>query len=338
LTGQFTGLATTVAAVSVVPSVVLDVAHQLFADDAPHGRSLALVVQHHGEVVFEQYGMQPDTVFGPGGPVGPDTTLISWSMAKSITHAAVGLAVADGLLDVSAPAPVPAWAGTDKAAITLQDLLDMRSGLLFVEDYVDGSISHCLEMLYGAGKDDMATYAASLPLVHEPGTVWNYSSGTTNIIARIVTDALPGNAMETFLRDRLFGPTGMTSAIAKFDPAGTFIGSSYVYATARDFARFGQLYLDDGVCGGQRLLPVGWRDQARTFVASDPDGDFDYGRQWWLWREYPGSLGCHGYEGQYTVVLPDRDLVVVHLGKSPIDDRSSLDSGLRSIFDAFGAG
>ncbi len=334
-----------------MPTVVQDVsdaADGLFAADAPHGVSLALVVQHHGEVVFERYGTQPDSVFERGGPVGPDTTLISWSMAKSITHAAVGLAVADGLLDVSAPAPVPEWAGTTKAAITLQDLLDMRSGLLFVEDYVDHTVSHCLEMLYGEGKDDMAAYAASLPLIHEPGAVWNYSSGTTNIIARIVGNAVGADvvgaasvgpsAMQAFLDDRLFGPTGMTSAIAKFDPSGTFIGSSYVYATARDFARFGQLYLDDGVCAARRLLPVGWRDEARTFVARDPDGSFDYGRQWWLWRDYPGSLACHGYEGQYIVVLPDRDLVVVHLGKSPVDGREPLHARLRSIFDAFGAG
>ena len=142
----------------------------------------------------------------------------------------------------------------------------MRSGLEFVEDYVDDRVSHCLEMLYGSGKDDMAAYAASLPLVHPPGTEWNYSSGTTNIVARIIGDALgddPG-AMETFLHDRLFGPVGMSTAQPKFDAAGTFIGSSFVYATARDFARFGQLYLDDGMVDDQRVLPAGWRDHARA--------------------------------------------------------------------------
>ena len=120
--------------------------------EAPHGLSLALVVQHRGEVVFERYGAQPDTVFGPGGPVGADTTLISWSMAKSITHAAVGIAVGDGLLDVDGPAPVRVVARhATRQAITVEQLLEMRSGLEFVEDYVDDSVSHCIEMLYGAG-------------------------------------------------------------------------------------------------------------------------------------------------------------------------------------------
>ena len=133
---------------------------------------------------------------------------------------------------------------------------------------------------------------------------------------------------------------GMTSVIPKFDGRGTFVGSSYVYATARDFARFGRLYLDDGVTAdGTRILPVGWRDHARTQVAVDEPTDggvaFGYGRQWWLWPQFAGSLACHGYEGQYTVVVPDRDLVVVHLGKSPVDARGSLVAALAHIVEAF---
>jgi CubicO group peptidase (beta-lactamase class C family) len=258
-------------------------------------------------------------------------------MAKSITHAAVGILVDEGRLDTAAPAPVPAWIGTDKEAITLQQLLEMRSGLLFVEDYVDGSVSHVIEMLFGEGKDDVAGYAAGLPLAHEPGTVWNYSSGTSNIVARIVGDAVGGGreGMEVFLHDRLFGPVGMTSAIPKFDAAGTFIGSSYVYATARDFARFGELYRNDGVTAdGTRVLPAGWRDHARTWAATDPDGEFDYGAHWWLWRDHPGSLACHGYEGQYTVVVPDRELVVVHLGKVDAALRPLVNAQLRHIIAA----
>jgi len=308
----------------------------LFAEAAPHGLSLALVVMQSGQVVHERYGHQPDTPFGAGGPVTSDTTLISWSMAKSITHALVGVLVGEGRLRLDAPAPVPAWRGTAKEAITLQHLLDMRSGLEFVEDYVDDSVSHCLEMLYGAGKDDMAAYAAGLPLLHQPGSFWNYSSGTTNIVSRIVGDAVVGDGgrMEAFIRDRLFGPAGMRSATAKFDPAGTFIGSSFVYATARDFARFGELYRNDGVADGVRVLPTGWRDHARTFAAHDPDGGFDYGAHWWMWPDLAGSLACHGYEGQYTLVVPDRELVVVHLGKSAPEQRPLLAAGLRAVVNA----
>jgi CubicO group peptidase (beta-lactamase class C family) len=317
-------------------------ADALFASDAAHGVSLALVVMQSGVVISERYGQQPDTLFGPGGPVTDQTTLISWSMAKSITHAAVGLLVGDGRLRLDAPAPVDEWAGTPKAAITLQQLLNMRSGLEFVEDYVDDSVSHCLEMLYGAGADDMAAYAAGLPLLHQPGSTWNYSSGTSNIVARIVGEAVGGgeSGMRAFLRERLFDPTGMSSAIPKFDTAGTFVGSSYVYATARDFARFGELYRSDGVAAdGTRVLPTGWRDHARTFTAHDDTaigdtGGFDYGAHWWMWPEFPGSLACHGYEGQYTVILPDRELVVVHLGKTPAAQERLVTDRLREIFRA----
>ncbi|MFM7687447.1 MAG: serine hydrolase domain-containing protein [Actinomycetota bacterium] len=320
-------------------SAVHRAADELFDRDPADGHSLALVVMQAGEVVFERYGTQPETAFGPGGPVTADTTLISWSMAKSITHAAVGLLVGDGLLDTAAPAPVPTWAGTAKAAITLQQLLEMRSGLQFVEDYVDGSVSHVIEMLFGEGKDDVAGFAAGLPLEHEPGAVWSYSSGTTNIIARIVGDVVGGGAagMEAFLRDRLFAPAGMHSAIPKFDTAGTFIGSSFVYATARDFARFGELYRNDGVtAGGTRVLPVGWCEHARTWASYDAEFDYHYGAQWWGWPEFPGSMACHGYEGQYTIVVPDRQLVVVHLGKWPEAVRAPLRPLLTRVISAAG--
>ena len=314
---------------------ISEVAQQLFAADAPHGITLALVVMQRGDIVFERYGTQPDTIFGSGGPVTADTTLISWSMAKSITHAAVGILVGDGLLDIERPAAVAGWSGTPKEAITLLDLLEMRSGLEWVEDYVDDTISHCLEMLFGSAQDDMAAYAAALPMTRRPGSTWNYSSGTTNIISRIMGDVVGGGreGMQDFLRDRLFRPCGMDSAVPRFDTSGTFVGSSYVYATARDFATFGELYRNDGIVAGHRVLPPGWCADARTFVARDEDG-FEYGRHWWMWPDLPGSLACHGYEGQYCVVVPERELVVVHLGKCPSDAGPELLSGLRTIINS----
>jgi CubicO group peptidase (beta-lactamase class C family) len=302
----------------------------IFDRPVDEGISLALVVVQRGEVIAERYGSRPDTVFGPGGPVDAGTPLLSWSTAKSMTHAAVGVLVGEGALDPAAPAPAPAWDGTDKATITLLDLLEMRPGLRFVEDYVDGESSHCIDMLFGSGADDHAAYAAALPLDHPPGTVWNYSSGTTNIICRIIGDAVGGGeaGMREFLRSRLFEPAGMTSAAPRFDAAGTWVGSSYVDATARDFARFGELYLHDGVVGGRRILPEGWVEHGRAFVAHDPaegvPGGFDYGRHWWMWPSFPGSIAAHGYEGQYVVVVPDRDLVVAHLGKTDAEIRHRL--------------
>lgn len=310
----------------------------VFGRPASEGISLAMVVVHRGEVVAERYGVQPATVFGPEQQVGPDTPLISWSIAKSITHAAVGVLVGDGLVDLDAAAPVPEWRNSPKERITLLDLLEMRPGLRFVEDYVDGETSHCLAMLFGEGARDHAAYAAALPLDHEPGTVWNYSSGTTNIICRILGDVVGGGAegVEAFLRERLFEPAGMRSARPRFDEAGTWVGSSYVDATAGDFARFGELYRRDGVAvTGRRVLPAGWSDHGRTVVAHDDTslvpGGFDYGRHWWMWPRYPGSIAAHGYEGQYVVVVPDRELTVVHLGKTPAEARHQLVARLDAL-------
>jgi CubicO group peptidase (beta-lactamase class C family) len=349
--------------VGIGVNVRLDAAVEAtFARPPEHGVSLALVVLVDGELVAERYGEQPANLFEPARPVTADTTLISWSMAKSMVHAAVGLLVGDGLLDPEAPAAVPEWAGTDKQEITLLDLLEMRPGLRFVEDYVDGETSHCLDMLFGTGAADMAAYAAAQPLDHPPGTVWNYASGTTNIVARIVGDVISGGpggdpdrrrrGMEEFLRGRLFDPIGTTSAVPRFDAAGTWVGSSYVYATARDFARFGELYRRDGlafgggVADGTRVLPHGWTDHARTFVAwgDEPEHEgegalrFGYGRHWWLWPQYPGSLSAHGYEGQYTVVVPDWGLTLVHLGKTPADVRHHLVGLLDAVIRAAGPG
>jgi len=327
----------------MAPGPIVD---DLFSRPPDEGLSLALVVQHRGEVVAERYGVQPADDFQPEQAITGDSTLISWSTAKSITHAAVGVLVADGLLDLDAPAPVPEWSGTEKEAITLLQLLEMRSGLHFVEDYVDGDVSNCIEMLFGGSGPSHAAYAAGQPLDHAPGTCWNYSSGTTNIITRVIADTLgaPRHApdarravMTEFLRNRLFDPVGMESATPRFDDAGDFVGSSFVFATALDFARFGELYSFDGITRrgrGERILPAGWLDHARTQVATDPEDGRGYGRHWWLWPEFPGGLVANGYEGQRIIVLPDDDLVLVHLGKTDITAASRLNERLSGIIRA----
>ncbi len=312
-------------------------------EDQPFGLHLALAVQHCGEVVAEVYGTTADA----------NTALISWSKAKSFTHAMVGMLVLDGVLDPAAPAPVPRWADDERSKITLQHLLEMNSGLEFVEDYVDGDVSHVIEMLFGSGKDDVADYAESFPLVHQPGTVFNYSSGTTNIISAICDRAIKANGLadstQAFLQQRLFDPLGMSSATIQCDDQGTFIGSSFVFATARDFAKFGQLYLDDGVVADERLLPEGWVQHGRTPVSSPVVEGHWYGAQWWLWDHNCdpsptgtgfdcsdiNGFGAHGYEGQYTVVVPDRDLVVVRLGKTPVERQPEVRAWIADIIRCF---
>ena len=306
---------------------------------AGEGTSLALVVVHRGRIVHERYGTQPDTPFGPGAPVDRDTTLISWSMAKSITHAAVGCAVGDGLLDPSVPARIPGWADDDRRHITLDQLLQMRDGLDFVEEYVagdDAPVPHVIDMLFGSGSEDVAGYTMARPLKHEPGSHWNYSSGTTNVVTRLLGDVVGhGEAMERFLRDRVFAPIGMTSAKPRLDAAGTFIGSSFVYANARDFARFGYLYLRGGEWERRRLLSTDWVRGAGDMHAVDPESGHGYGRHWWLWMGRSDALAALGYEGQRTIVDIDRDLVVVHLGKWVRETQFVLDTRLDAIVTSF---
>ncbi|MEM9609391.1 MAG: serine hydrolase [Actinomycetota bacterium] len=309
------------------PTNVVDAAAPLFGLDRRDelGVTLALVVAHRGRIVHERYGPETDA----------DTTLISWSMAKTITGALVGIAVDDGLLDPAAPAPVPEWADDERAAITLDDLLRMRSGLEFVEDYVDAGTSHCIDMLFGAGSDDVAGYAAARPALRPPGEVWNYSSGETNVIARVLRDALGGSeAFLAWAQERLLDPLGMGSTTLRTDAAGTFIGSSFAYATARDFARFGLMLLRDGRWDGRRLLPAGWVDGMRDTHATDPENGSGYGRQTWTIPDGRGTFGCYGYEGQRILCVPSSDTVVVRLGTTPIELAPAMVDVLASVIAA----
>ena len=286
------------------------------------GLTQAILVAKQGRIIAEGYEPQ----------VSPDTTLISWSMAKSVTQTLFGLLVADGLLSIDDQAPIPAWATDERSAITIRDLLAMRSGLRFIEDYVDDSVSDTIEMLFGSGKHDVASYAIAQPLQHPTGSQFSYSSGTTNILCQIASRILgPGpEGVGQYLQDRLFGPLGMTSAIPKFDEVGTFIGSSFLYATARDFARFGEFNRLDGVWNGERLLPEGWVSYARTPIPVPESENYGYGAHWWLWP-WKDSFAAHGYEGQRILIVPEAELVVVRLGKTPEPAKQLLRTALEAV-------
>ena len=293
------------------------------------GQTNAVVIVQGGRLVLERYA----------DGYGPEATYPSWSKAKSITQALVGIAVGDGRLDIMAPADVPEWAaaGDPRGAITLDLLLRMSSGLDFVEDYEPEHPSDVIAMLFGEGKDDVAHYAASKALAHAPGSFWSYSSGTSNIVSRCVARAMDafGPDFEAFMRSRLFEPLGMTSAMPKFDAAGTFIGSSYCFCTARDFARFGLLYLRDGVWDGKRILPEGWVDYARAPTWQQPTDERPYGAHWWLGLGGPGSFSANGYAGQFTIVVPDLDMVVVRHGDTPLALREGPPAWLSDLIGRF---
>jgi CubicO group peptidase (beta-lactamase class C family) len=212
----------------------------------------------------------------------------------------------------------------------------MRDGLDFAEEYVDRGVSDVMEMLWGRGSQDVADYAADHPLAAAPGSLFHYSSGTTNIVSGVVARLLgPGEPYRRFLDERLFGPTGMSSAVPDFDAAGTWVASSTVYATARDFARFGLLYLRDGMWDGQRLLPQGWVDHGRRPRSVDPEDGMIHGAHWWVVDDAYGTFWASGYDGQSITLCPALDLVVVRLGDTPTEQGDDLKRWRAAVVDAF---
>ncbi|MEZ5183556.1 MAG: serine hydrolase [Acidimicrobiales bacterium] len=268
--------------------------------------------------------------------------MLSWSIAKSITSLAVGTAVGDGALRIDEPVADPAWRGPDdpRAAITWDDLLTMRPGLRWLEEYyelAEDVMPDVVTMLFGEGAADMGAFAASFPLVAEPGSpeAYTYSSGTTNILAANLQRrlGLDREAMDARLHERIFGPIGMASATADFDAAGTFIGSSYVRATLRDWCRFGLLALRDGRWDGTRIVPAGWMDWSRR--ARSWDETVLHGAQWWAWDDAETPFGAHGFEGQRIIAFPARDVVVVRFGRSGSDAAPALNAHLHEIARCF---
>ena len=205
-------------------------------------------------------------------------------MAKSVLHAAVGILVGDGRLDLDAPAPVPAWAGDERSAITLDHLLAMRDGLAFAEDYEDAERSDVIEMLFGSGQHDVAAYAESRPLAHPPGEVFNYSSGTSNIVAAIVGRTVGRGHDDRRVPPRASVRTDRHDLGRAAARRGRHLRRARRTCTRRrsDYARFGLLYLRDGVWDGRRLLPEGWVDHARRHRSTDPVDGRGHGSHWWV--------------------------------------------------------
>ena len=314
---------------------------EAFDPDGPLRQTFAVAIVHRGRLVFERYGGLLPQWDKPGKPVVRDTPLLSWSMAKSMLHAVVGMLVDEGRLVLDDPALVPEWQspGDPRRGITLRHLLDMRDGLDFLEEYEDPEASDVLQMLFGRGQPDMASFAADRLPAAPPGTRFNYSSGTSNLISGIVARTVgPGEPYREFLARRLFEPLGMTSATVTLDEAGTWVAASYVYATARDYARFGLLYLRDGIWEGRRLLPAGWVDEGRRPRSVDPeDGDY-YGSHWWTREGRHGTFWAAGHEGQFIDICPDLDLILVRMGRTDPDRSEALKGWRTRVIEAFAPG
>ncbi|TAG16891.1 MAG: class C beta-lactamase-related serine hydrolase [Cytophagia bacterium] len=277
-----------------------------FAEPDPKNpvRTRAVLVLHRGRVVAEQYA----------SGFTQNTPLMGWSMTKSVTNAMIGLLVKDGKIDVNKPAPVAEWTD-NRRAITTDNLLRMSSGLNFEENY--GKISDATKMLFlenGAGK-----YALGSKVEVAPATKWYYSSGTTNVLQEIVRRQFKTHAEYlNFPHQRLFQKLGMASAVIEPDASGTYVGSSFMFATARDWAKFGQLYAQDGIWQNERLLPEGWVKYSST---ETPHANGDYAAQFWTYCRKngvpPDAFSMNGFEGQYVLIVPSKQLVVVRLGCSP---------------------
>jgi len=323
---------------------------ELLADDHPvFGRTFAAAVVVGGRLVGERYGRRPVQdlrALEPDPPlddVGADDHLLSWSMAKSLTSLAVGVAVGDGALSIDQPVADPRWQdpGDPRGAITWDDLLTMRPGLAWTEEYYDlggDALPDVVTMLFGDGAADMAGFAADKPLVREPGSseAYVYSSGTTNIVAANLARVLglDRDGMERFLRGRVLEPIGIDAADLRFDDAGTFIGSSYAYTTLRHWCRFGLLALRDGTWDGRRIVPAGWIDHGRL-ARSREDEHKAHGAHWWSWAHPDGRFAAHGFEGQRVLCFPTRDVICVRLGQSGPEASQPLTDHLASMAALF---
>ena len=291
-------------------------------EQPPFRRTKAVVVLRDGRIVAERYA----------AGYGIDTPILGFSATKSVMSALAGILVGQGKLALDRPAPVAAWQGRGdpRHAITLDQLLRHTAGLALGSSLA-ASLNAAREPVNRMKfmEPDMAEYAESAGLATAPGSAWNYNDGNYIILSRLICDAAGGRATDMLhlAQTELFEPLGMRHVTLEFDAAGNPEGSSQMLASARDWARFGMLYLDDGVVGGKRILPEGW---VKYSASPTPNAWVGYGAG--FWTNQGDSYGAayrigHGWPrdaffakgtiGQYVIVIPSERLVIVRLGISP---------------------
>ncbi len=328
------------------PALVAALDHE-FANPGPEGPRLtkAVVIVHGGRIIAERYA--------PG--YGVETPMLGWSTTKSVLNALVGVLVRKGKLSITGPAPVSAWAdpADPHYRISIDNFLRMNSGLKFGQSLTQNwktAFDPTAQMVFA--KPDMAAVAERAPVEALPGTVWRYSNGNTMLLSRIVRDAVGGDAASVlrFVHTELFDKLGMTRPTLEFDAVGTPLAATHMWAPPRDWARLGQLYLNDGVIGGVRILPEGWVDySARLTPGSE---DVGYGAGFWTNRgdQKAAALGrphmprdsfmAQGSLGQYVIVIPSAQLVIVRMGisRTPGEDMAGMDKLTEDTMAAIGIG
>ena len=289
-------------------------------------RTRSLLVVYKDQIVAEKYAEGFDR----------STPILGWSMTKSITSTIYGILTKKGRIDIGQPVGLEEWTGDERREITYNDLLHMNSGLEWVEDY--NTISDVTKMLFL--ESDMGRLQIEKPLVGQPDNTWNYSSGTTNLLAGPLLKAKFDSQQEylDFWYRELIDKIGMHSAIIETDLSGSFVGSSYGWANTRDWARFGLLYLKQGNWNGEQIIDSTWVDYVST-PTNTSNGR--YGAQFWLnagghYPDAPRDLySANGYQGQYVFIIPSKDLVIVRTGlmEEPDFDVNGLLRGITACFN-----
>jgi CubicO group peptidase (beta-lactamase class C family) len=315
------------------PALIAALDHE-FADPGPEGPRItkAVVIVHDGRIVAERYALG----------YGTETPILGWSTTKAVTNALVGILVRERKVSVTGPALVAAWSNPSDPhhAITIDNLLRMTSGLEFGQSLTQNwktAFDPTAQMVFAA--PDMAAVAERAQIGSAPGAVWRYSNGNTMLLSRIVRNAVGGDAASVlrFAHTELFDKLGMTRPTLEFDAVGTPLGATHMWAPARDWARLGMLYLNDGVIDGVRMLPAGWVDYSACFTAGSEA--IGYGAGFWTNRGNHAAASLHrshmprdsfmaqGSLGQYVIIIPSAQLVIVRMGisRTPGEDIAGVD-------------
>ena len=311
--------------------------NRAFFDDAANyeerQNTRAVVIFHQGRLLAERYA----------DGFGSDLPLNSWSMTKSATSALVGVLVGKGQIDLADSSGLEGWGdpGDLRSKVTVGHLLHMTSGLDFNEGYENDPISDVNYMLMKAR--DLPAFAAQFPVTSEPGTRWAYQTASPVLLGRIMRDSFSSEeAYHHFPQTELFNRLGMRNAHYQMDGGGTYVGGAFLYATARDWARFGLMYLNDGVVNGERILPEGWVELSTNPTEASLKARA-YAAQFWLNEEsaermMPGvprdAYAARGHYGQSTFIIPSRDLVVVRMGQSFSTDAWDMEKFLIDVLAA----